>query len=166
MIKADDLIHSLKLLPHPEGGFYKEIYKSEEKTSDLPERYSGHFRNFGSSILYLLKGNQYSVFHKLLSDEIWHFYEGCPLELYVISEDGLLKTHILGNDINHGGNYQVIIKHSQWFAAKPVDPQGFTLSGCTVAPGFNFLDFQMGEREDLLKKYPQHHSIIIEFTRA
>ena len=81
MISADKLIHTLKLFPHPEGGYFKEIYRSEEKISNLPKRYQGQSRNLGTSIIYLLKGDQYSAFHKIQSDEIWHYYEGDPLEL-------------------------------------------------------------------------------------
>jgi predicted cupin superfamily sugar epimerase len=166
MIKADTLIQSLELIPHPEGGFYKETYRSEDIVSNLPERYKGQSRNLGTSIFYLLKGDQYSAFHKIQSDEIWHFYEGSPLKLYVISENGILNTYILSNNINDDGNFQLVIKHGQWFAARPIDPEGFSLMGCTVAPGFDFSDFQMAERDDLLHMYPQYQSIIIEFTKA
>jgi predicted cupin superfamily sugar epimerase len=165
MITADILIESLKLIPHPEGGFYKENYRSKEKVSNLPERFQGQSRNLGTSIFYLLKGDQYSAFHKIQSDEIWHFYEGSPLELYVLDENGMLKTYVLGNNLNNGGTYQVIIKHNQWFAAKPVNPKSFTFVGCTVSPGFDFSDFQLAKRNELLEKYPQHHSVIMKFTR-
>ena len=165
MIKAEVLIHSLKLIPHPEGGFYRETYRSNETISNLPERYQGKSRNLGTSIIFLLKGNQYSAFHKIQSDEIWHYYEGSPVKLYVLDENGILQTYILGNDIKNGSNYQVIIEHNKWFAAKPVDPESFTLMGCTVSPGFDFSDFQLAKRNELLKKYPQHHSIILKFTR-
>jgi len=165
MTKADILIKALKLLPHPEGGFYRETYRSEETTLNLPKRYKGRIRNFGTSIFYLLKGEQYSAFHRICSDEIWHYYEGSPLKLYVIDRDGILKTYLLSNDINNGGNYQVIIKHNHWFAAKPIDPKGFTLLGCTVAPGFDFFDFQLAERKELIENFPQYRDIIMELTK-
>jgi len=165
MIKADTLIKSLNLVPHPEGGYFKETYQSEDIVSGLPDRYQGQSRSSGTSIYYLLKGNQYSAFHKIQSDEIWHFYEGSPLKIYVIDHNGKLNIHLLGNDINNGGNYQIVIKHNQWFAAQPIEQKGYTLMGCTVSPGFDYTDFQLAKRNELLEKYPEHHSLIMEFTR-
>jgi predicted cupin superfamily sugar epimerase len=164
MRKADDLIKLLKLKPHPEGGFFRETYRSDEVIKSLPDRYNGPSRNTGTSILFLLKGNQFSAFHKLLSDEIWHFYEGSKLKLFIIDPTGNLLTPVLGSDISKGEQYQFTVPHNCWFSARPLDPKGYSLLGCTVAPGFDFSDFQLADREELLKLYPQHESIIKSFT--
>ena len=165
MLSTDSLIDALELKPHPEGGFYRQTYKSEEVITGIPERYQGQSRNISTAIYYLLKGDQFSAFHKIKSDEIWHFYKGSPLKLFVIDKTGAINTHLLGNDINKGEHFQVVIRQNQWFAAKPLDPDGFTLAGCTVAPGFDFSDFKMATQKELLNLYPEHHSLIKEFSR-
>ena len=164
MHKADDLIKQLELKPHPEGGYFKETYRSDEAIRSLPERYNGRSRNIGTSIYFLLKGNQCSAFHKLLSDEIWHFYEGSTIKLFIIDSAGNLITPELGNDISNGEQYQYTVPRNCWFSARPLDPDGYSLVGCTVAPGFDFSDFQLADRNYLLKAFPQHESIIKSFT--
>jgi predicted cupin superfamily sugar epimerase len=164
MTKVDELIEVLKLKVHPESGYFRETYRSKEVIDDLPNRYQGGSRNFGTSILYLLAGNQFSTFHKIRSDEIWHYHLGCPLNLYVITRDGSLKTLTLGNDLIHKGHFQIVVERDSWFAAQPQDPQEFTLAGCTVAPGFDFSDFQIAEKKEMLKKFPQHSSLINAYT--
>ncbi len=164
MHKADDLIKQLELKPHPEGGYFKETYRSDEAIRSLPKRYNGRSRNIGTSIYFLLKGNQCSAFHKLLSDEIWHFYEGSTIKLFIIDSAGNLITPELGNDISNGEQYQYTVPRNCWFSARPLDPDGYSLVGCTVAPGFDFSDFQLADRNYLLKAFPQHESIIKSFT--
>ncbi len=165
IIKAKQWISKLNLIPHPEGGFYCEEYRSDEnliKTA-IDERYSGS-RSVSTSIYFLLTGNQFSAFHKIKSDEIWHFYDGVPIELYLISNDGNLEIKKLGINITRNEFPQIIIKKDVWFAAKPVDKENFTLVGCTVAPGFEFDDFELGDRTSLLKKFPQYKDLILQFT--
>jgi uncharacterized protein len=164
MADSDIIIKKLGLIPHPEGGYYKETYRSQEIIDGpaLPNRYSGS-RNISTSIYYMLHGNQISHFHKLKSDEIWHFYMGSPAIIHCFNNDGYSKT-IVGNDIGHGKLPQFIIKAETWFAAEVEDKNNFFLVGCTVAPGFNFEDFTLASRKELQNKYPAYKDLIIKFT--
>lgn len=157
MQKAEAYIKELQLMEHPEGGFYARTYEStlQLEKSCLPERFTGD-RKISSAIYFLLKGNQYSAFHRIKSDELWHFYDGCGLCIYVIHPDGEGETLLLGNDLSSGFRFQQLVKSGCWFASKPVGENGFTLCGCTVAPGFDFDDFEMGDQQRLLAQYPQH----------
>lgn len=165
MHRADQLIELLQLQPHPEGGYFRETYRSEELIEGLPKRYRGKSRNMGTSIYFLLKGHQFSAFHRLLTDEIWHFYEGSSLQLYIIDGKGHLSTPVLGKDLLIGEHHHLVVPHNCWFCAKPLDPEGYSLVGCTMAPGFDFSDFQLADRKELLEAYPQHASIIKSFTQ-
>lgn len=157
---AEYWITKLGLIAHPEGGYFKEIYRSVDiADKSLPERFSGN-RNFSTAIYFLLKSEEVSVFHRIKSDEIWHFYSGSPLTVYVINQAGDLETHLLGDNPDNNESFQIIVGHSQWFAAKVNNPDTYTLVGCTVSPGFDFHDFEMADREELLKDYPQHQEII------
>ncbi len=159
-------IEKLNLTKHPEGGYFKEIYRSDEiiKKQHLPLRFSGD-RSFSTSIYYLLDKNDFSAFHKIKSDEQWHFYAGTSLSIFVISPSGDVETIVLGNDPDKGERLTAIIKKNYWFAAKPNDKNSYSLVGCTVAPGFDFNDFILGKREDLVKEFPQHSKIIVAMTR-
>ena len=163
--KALDYINKLKLEPHPEGGYFKEIYRSKEiiKGNPLPKRYNSE-RNFSTSIYFLLEGEQISKFHRLKSDEIWHFYDGSSIKIFIISFDEILSDHTLGRNIEKGEMLQVVIEHDQWFAAKIIEKNSFSLVGCTVAPGFDFNDFGLANQDYLLKSFPQHRDAIINFT--
>ena len=158
-------INHLKLQEHPEGGFFREVYRSGEfiQKKGLPGRYSS-FRSFSTSIYFLLKGTQFSAFHRLKSDEIWHFYTGCPLILYIILGNGKLLTVNLGRDPSREELLQFAIPKGSWFAARPADNNSYSLLGCTVAPGFDFDDFEMGGMENLTSRYPQHRKLIATLT--
>ncbi len=160
-----DYVVKLNLRPHPEGGYYKEVYRSDDiiKHHSLPERYDGD-RDFGTSIYYLLPSGSFSSFHKLKSDEIWHFYLGSPLDIYILTDTTEPKIITLGDNISDGNYFQFIIPKGTWFAATPKRNEMFSLVGCTVCPGFNFNDFEMGNKQDLLKIYPQHKDLIERFT--
>ena len=160
---ADYWIKKLHLEPHPEGGYFREVYRSEEQIQDLPPRYEGS-RSFSTSIYFLLKGGECSVFHRLLSDEAWHFYEGSPLELYMLDHRGDLEKVTLGRNAGRGEHLQFLVKNGIWFAARPQDPLTYSLMGCTVAPGFDFRDFEMDDRDSLIRRYPVHRDLISEFT--
>lgn len=165
MIKSKVWIEKLELIPHPEGGYFKEVYRAEEKFNFDPENSQyNSVRNFSTSIYYLLEGNQFSAFHKLASDEIWHFYYGCPVQLHLIDESGNYKNVLVGNNIEEGNFLQYTVKHGIWFAAKPIDESSYSLVGCTVSPGFDFNDFVMGERTKLVAQFPKHKQLIEEFT--
>ena len=165
MDKADFYREKLELIPHPEGGYFREIYRSDEALKDdaLPHRYKGN-RAFSTSIYFLLKGEQRSMLHKLKSDEIWHFYDGSGVKLYMIDAKGKVSQSLLGRNIDAGESMQLVIKRGYWFCAEVLDGNSFSLFGCTVAPGFDFSDFELGDRKELLQLYPQHEELIKKFT--
>jgi predicted cupin superfamily sugar epimerase len=163
--KSQFYIEALKLKPHPEGGFFREIYKSEEMIDSqcLPDRYNGS-RSFSTSIYFLLKGDQISYFHRLKSDEMWHFYDGCAVKIYIIDEKGSLSTILLGKNLAEGEILQAVVKRNCWFCAEITDKLSFSLTGCTVSPGFEFDDFEIGNRDELTARFPRHHNLIKKFT--
>lgn len=164
--KSKYYISKLQMNPHPEGGYYKEIYRSGEiyQAEFLPGEFKSN-RNLSTSIYFLLDGNQVSTFHRLKSDEIWHYYDGCGVKIHIIEEDGILSEIFLGNNLDNGEMFQVIIKSNNWFAAELVERNSFSLIGCTVSPGFDFEDFELGDRNKLLKQFPQHKEIIKKLTK-
>lgn len=166
MPSSDYWISALNLQPHPEGGYFREVYRSAGviAASGLPTYFGS--RHFATSIYYLLGGKEFSAFHKLKSDEIWHYYDGCGLTLYVIQQDGTLITKMLGKHAGEGESLQQVIPANHWFAAKPADTHSYTLAGCTMAPGFDIMDFELGTFEDLAKQFPQHSAIIRLLTKA
>lgn len=165
MIQASTLVKKLDLQPHPEGGYFKEVYRSDEliKQDGLPDRYTSA-RCFSTSIYYMLEGEQFSAFHKLQSDETWHYYLGSPIVLHLISSEGNYSKTILGQNINEDEVLQFTILNETWFAAEVKDKSSFSLVGCTVAPGFDFADFQFGKRDELTKLFPSQSEIISKFT--
>jgi uncharacterized protein len=164
--KAKHYIKKLQLKPHPEGGYYKEIYRAGEiiLAENLPKRYKSS-RNFSASIYFLLEEKQVSNFHKLKSDEQWHFYDGSSVVVYVIEEDGDLNKIRLGRNIENGETLQTVIKHDTWFAAELSDKTSFALIGCTVAPGFDFDDFELGKTDELVIEFPKHKNLIHRLTK-
>ena len=164
--RAKQYIDKLQLISHPEGGYFREVYRSDELISKvhLPNRYDSS-RVFSTSIYFLLEGKQVSKFHRLNSDEQWHFYDGSALLLYTIDDSGRLYKSLLGNRIEDGTTFQVNIKRGTWFGAELFDKSSFALVGCTVAPGFDFDDFELGKRDDLINSFPEHHEIINKLTR-
>ncbi len=163
--EIDYWIQKLKLVPHPEGGYYREVYRSNEsiEREALPSRFSkAHV--FGTSIYFLLSGKQTSALHRLKSDEIWHFYLGSPAEIILLFADGRIEQKILGRQLEQNQALQVVIPHGCWFGARVAEADSFTLMGCTVAPGFDFADFELADREELVRQFPQHKQIIRELT--
>lgn len=163
---AEFWIKHLNLIKHPIGGYYEEFYRSDEIISKefLPKRYSGN-RVFSTSIYYLLEYGDFLGFNLIISDEIWHFYYGHSISLYIIDADGNLFQKTLGNNPDAQEEFQILLKAGVWFAAKVKNPNTYSLVGCTVAPGFDFKDFELGDRENLISKYPNHKNTIIQFTR-
>lgn len=163
--KANYFIEKLNLSQHPEGGYFKEIYRCNESIdkNSLPERYNGK-RCFSTSIYHLLDGSQVSKFHRIKSDEIWHFYSGSSLTIYFINSEGKYSTIRLGSKIQDGEVFQAIIPNGVWFGAIIDDPESYTLIGCTVAPGFDFDDFELANRVEMLKAFPEHNEIIERLT--
>ena len=158
-------IQALGLQPHPEGGYYARTYESSSWVSKaaLPEDFSGD-RPFSTAIYFLLKGNQYSAFHRIKSDELWHHYAGGGLCIYVIYPNGKGEKMLLGKEIEAGFRFQHRVPAGSWFASRPVDSTQFSLCGCTVSPGFHFDDFEMGDRKKLLAQFPEHQSWIEELS--
>ncbi len=163
---AEYWVKKLNLLPHPEGGHFKKNYFSPETLLQkaLPERFAGN-RQLYSAIYFLLAASDFSCFHRLKADEIWHFYAGNTLQIYSILPNGQLKTDLLGTDLENGAQPQVLIPAERWFAAQVLDQKSFTLAGCTLAPGFDFADFEMADREKLTREFPQHEEVIVQLTR-
>lgn len=162
MQTAEHWITKLDLLPHPEGGYYKETYRSSEMSDSLPERFSGP-RNFSTAIYFLLRSQDRSMFHRIKSDELWHFYAGSSLSIYVLA-DKRLKVFKLGHNVDKGEALQVTIPANCWFGALVNDPDSFTLAGCTVSPGFDFEDFEFASRNELLGEFPGNEKIIDALT--
>lgn len=167
MKTVDYWIRKLNLVRHPEGGYYREVYRSAEEISEeaLSSRYDGP-RVFSTAIYYLLSGDEVSFFHRVKSDEIWHFYQGSYLSLYVISPAGKLSEIRLGRNFEAGQVFQAVVPAGHWFGAAVGESNSFSLVGCTVAPGFDFRDFELGQRKELLALYPQHQAIIKKLTRT
>jgi hypothetical protein len=164
MKPAEYWIRHLQLSQHPEGGFYRETYRASEKisASSLPSRFSGD-RSFSTSIYFLLRSQDRSMFHKIKSDELWHFHAGSHLTLYILDK-GELTTKVLGPDLEKGDSLQIVIPANAWFGAKVEQPNSYTLSGCTVAPGFDFADFELADQAQLLSQFPDQAEIIRELT--
>ena len=135
--RAEKIIKELDLSPHPEGGYFKETYRSENK---LKSPNNGEIRNAVTDIYFLLVFKQISRFHKVLHDEIWHFYEGDPIELVEIQNNSHEISRVILGDKNNILNYKHCIKGSNWQAAYSLGK--YSLVGCTVAPGFDFSDFE------------------------
>jgi len=158
-MNAQTIIQKLNLKPHPEGGFYSETFRSEK---DVKVDGGGEKRA-GTAIYFLLEGDEKSHFHKITSDELWFFHQGETVEVVVIVEREV-RTIILGNDVDNGERPQAIMPANTWFAAKIRSSKGYALVSCTVAPAFDFADFQLARREDLIQQYPDLTDIITEFT--
>lgn len=165
-LTAKDYVDHLRLQPHPEGGYYKEIYRSSSIISAgcLPSAFNGD-RNFATSIYFLLQQGDYSAFHRIRSDEGWHFYDGGALLIHVIDQTGNYTCQKLGRKIYEGEALHYVVPAGSWFASEPADDTSFALVGCTVSPGFDFADFEMAKEESLLQDYPQHQTIIKRLCR-
>ena len=163
---VEQLVQQFQLKPHPEGGYYKETYRSSEMIASnaLPERFSGN-RHFSTAIYFLLEKGNFSAFHKIKSDECWHFYAGNALTIYVIQPDGKLDTIQLGNDIANGETFQYVVPANCWFASEPATKSDYSFVGCTVAPGFDFADFELAKADELINLYPQHVEAIKRLCR-
>jgi uncharacterized protein len=164
MHTADFWINRLRLLPHPEGGFYRETYRALENISgsSLPERF-GNDRSFSTAIYFLLRSPDKSRFHKIKSDELWHFHDGSSLTIHVLHPSGLTTCH-LGLDVEAGQQPQVVIPADHWFGATVDEPDHYTLASCTVSPGFNFSDFELARRDRLIHEFPDQAPLIRRLT--
>ncbi len=166
MHTAEYWIKKLNLQKHPEGGYFNEVYRSDEeiKSEHLPKRYSGA-RNHSTSIYFLLTGDAFSAFHRIKSDETWHFYEGSAVIVHMINEAGKYTTVKIGSNPEEDEVFQYTIPHGVWFAAEVNKPDSYTLVGCTVAPGFHYDDFELANRDELTKLFPGCEDVIRKFIR-
>lgn len=166
-MNAAEWIAQLKLTPHPEGGYFRETYRSPEEIAPahLPRRFSGS-RSFSTAIYFLLQSHEMSALHRIRSDEIWHFHAGDTISVSVLHPDGRLDVLSIGPSPQRGDTLQGVVPAGCWFGARVRKPGQFALVGCTVAPGFDFRDFEMASRADLLKQFPQHSDTIMDLTHA
>ena len=161
--RATNWINKLNLQEHPEGGYFTETYKSEKTM--YREGYDGP-RPVSSAIYFLLAGAQFSSFHRMKSDELWHFYAGSSFILHIIETGtGRLKELKLGADVDKGESFQIVVNSGSWFAASIVDHDSYSLVGCTASPGFDYRDWELGDMKILAKTYPQHKAIIEKYAR-
>ncbi len=155
---VDELVRRLGLVPHPEGGFYKEMYRAALRV-ETPRG----TRSAGTAIYYLLPRGTFAAWHRVTSDEVWHFYDGHPLSLHLVGGDGRLETVVLGRDVARGEQPQVVVHAGVLQAAVPRGE--YTLVGCTVSPGFDFADWEMPSAESLAARYPEHAELMRQLSR-
>ncbi|UCD82676.1 MAG: cupin domain-containing protein [Desulfobacterales bacterium] len=165
MKNADYWIDKLDLQHHPEGGYFRETYRSNEVIlkQALPERFKGD-RVFSTCIYFLLNKNEHAAFHAIQQDEVWHFYEGSSLTIHIIDPKGEYSAVKMGRDLENGEYLQAVVRAGCWFAAAVNNKEGYSLVGCTVAPGFDFADFEMADRRRLVDLYPKYKDIIEKYT--
>lgn len=160
------IVERFALVPHPEGGFFREVYRSNQ-VLDHPGIPQGAdaARSAGTLIYFLLSGADFSAFHRVRwSDEVWHLYAGGPLEIFTIDADHRLDRSLLTADLMNGEPTK-LIPAGTWQSARPANGAPWALGGCTVSPGFEFEDFDMPPAEELIGRFPEHESTIRELTR-
>jgi len=165
MRTASYWIKTLNLQKHPEGGWFKEVYRSDEviPAVALPTGFSGS-RSISTLIYYLLEGEDFSAFHRIKSDEIWHFYTGTSAIEIISIEEGKIRKQILGDNPDENQFFQFVVSKNTWFAARLLNTSGFALVGCTVSPGFHYDDFEMAT-ESLVIQYPELENEIMALIR-
>ena len=164
MPTAKELIALLQLQPHPrEGGYFRETYRSADALPTLPPYYGGP-RCAGTAIYYLLTPQTCSALHRLGSDEIFHFYLGGPVRMLQLFPDGRGQEVVLGPDLLRGQSVQVVVPRGVW-QGSALEPGGdFALLGCTVAPGFEYADYESARRSELTARYPAFADLITRLT--
>ncbi|NDC43094.1 MAG: cupin domain-containing protein [Chitinophagia bacterium] len=165
MSKATEYKVNLSLQRHVEGGWYAEVYRSGLvlPQTALTHAHRGN-RNAMTSIYFLLEAGDFSAFHRIASDEVWHHLDGDELAIHEITPQGVHHIHRLGKDIDGGAAPFAAISAGSWFASE-VTAGGYALCACTVAPGFDFQDFELAARATLVAGFPQHQSLIDRLTR-
>ncbi|UJP66201.1 cupin domain-containing protein [Mongoliitalea daihaiensis] len=156
--KVMRLVTQLGLIPHPEGGFYKEVYRSETELSTAHGK-----RSLSTSIYFLLTSDNCSKFHQIQSDELWFWHEGDPITIHTLGDDGY-QTLSLGPSKFEGHQPFQLVKGGLIFGSTVDTPGGFTLVSCVVSPGFDFAEFKLFSKEELLKAWPLEEKIISRLT--
>ncbi|MEM8896334.1 MAG: cupin domain-containing protein [Bacteroidota bacterium] len=159
----EKVVSELGLIPHPEGGYYRETYRSNQFSIPPEELGIDAARNLSTAIYFLLTKGNFSAFHRIKQDEVWHHYLGDAIAIHCISPEGEYEKLLLGKKFENGELPQHVVKGGAWFASETLGE--YSLAGCTVAPGFDFADFEMAERSFLQDKYSDHESIIVKMTR-
>ncbi|OIQ30696.1 MAG: hypothetical protein BM564_00320 [Bacteroidetes bacterium MedPE-SWsnd-G2] len=163
MKHIEQIISTLELQPHPEGGFYKETYRHSQITTSSETK---NERNLGTAIYFLLTSENFSAFHRIKQDEIWHFYSGSTLHLHILNKNGNYNLVKIGNDLQNGEVPQYCVNSGDWFAAEIPSNDSYALVGCTVIPGFDFRDFELASFNQLTKLYPKNSALIKKLTRS
>lgn len=160
-----DFINRFSMQPHPEGGYYTSTYQASLliPQHSLPNSFKGN-RPVSSAIFYLLEHGDFSSFHRIASDECWHFYAGDPLWIHTLATDGTYTRTTLGP--NEGMTFQYVVKAGTWFASEPATGSKFSFVGCTVSPGFHFDEFEMASADSLISKFPAQTSLITRLCRS
>jgi hypothetical protein len=164
--KAQYYIDQLQMLKHPEGGWYKETYRAHGIIPNSVLTEVEGDRSYSTGIYFLLTSDNFSAFHRIKYDEMWHFYHGDGLSVHEINKEGNYVKHKLGLDLDGLEEPQLVIAGNSWFASEVKEGGCWCLVGCTVAPGFDFKDFELPPREILLDRYPQHSELITRLTRS
>lgn len=163
MKRVEKLISKLDLKAHPEGGFYRQTYRDDGQVTGYDGIDLSRPHAASTAIYFLMTEGNFSALHRLKEDEVWHFYEGSSLSVHVIEEDGTHREIRLGSNLDAGDVYQAVVKRGTIFGSC-VD-EGYALVGCTVAPGFEFEDFELIPKKELLNGYPNHRTLIEKLTR-
>ncbi|WP_103070718.1 cupin domain-containing protein [Aquimarina sediminis] len=164
--RVEEIVLRLDMNPHPEGGYYKEVYRSKQviPKNVLGKKFTGE-RCCCTAIYFLLTSDNFSAFHKINQDEIWHYYEGSSLYVHVIDPAGNYSKYSVGINLDIGESPQLVVPADCWFASEVKNKDSYSLVGCTVSPGFDFDDFELADRGDLIQKYPDCKDIITRLTR-
>lgn len=166
MKRIEQLIDLLNLQKHPEGGYFKETYRSEGVIpSEVLSNDIDGDRNYCTCIYFLLTSDNFSAFHQIKQDEMWHFYEGSPLIVHMIDTEGNYSFQKIGLDFENGQVPQFVVPKEVWFASEVAEPDSYSLVGCTVSPGFDFKDFELADKKFLTDEFPKHSKIIERLTR-
>ncbi|OIQ02996.1 MAG: hypothetical protein COS82_08660 [Zetaproteobacteria bacterium CG06_land_8_20_14_3_00_59_53] len=166
MNSSADWKRRLGLEAHPEGGFFRETYRADACFTGMADDVFPAGRSHSTAIYFLLEQGNFSAFHRIRSDELWHYYDGDGLDIHVIEPGGAYRCLHLGLDVSIGQSPQAVVPAGCWFASEVADRGGFALVGCTVSPGFDFTDFEMGSRKQLISLFPQYQPLIRRMTRS
>ena len=164
--KVNNLITQLSLVKHPEGGYFKETYRSEGiiPHNSIKHTFNGD-RSYSTGIYFLLTSDTFSAFHRIKQDEMWHFYDGGPLIVHVINPEGHYYQIVLGNNFENNEVPQAVVPAGSWFGASVKNENDYSFVGCTVSPGFDFQDFELAKESELSNAFPEHKDIIKALTR-